>query len=54
MDLGLAPDEWLGICVVGINEGVDVLSELFDRGEGFLAQRLLLQNREPDLHLIEP
>jgi hypothetical protein len=28
MDLGLAPDEWLGICIEGINEGVDVLSEL--------------------------
>lgn len=38
MDFGLAPDEWLGVCVVGIDEVVDVLSELFDRGEGFVAQ----------------
>jgi hypothetical protein len=28
MDLGLAPDEWLGIGVVGIDEVVDMLSEL--------------------------
>ena len=54
MDLGLGPDEWLGIGVVGIDEGIDVLSELFDRGEGCAAQGLSLQDREPDLDLIEP
>jgi hypothetical protein len=54
MDLGLAPDEWLGIGVVGIDEVVDLFSELFDRGEGFVAQGLSLQDRESDLHLIEP
>lgn len=54
MDFGLAPDERLGIDVVGIDEVVDVLSELFDRGKGFVAQGLSLQDREPDLYLIEP
>jgi hypothetical protein len=31
-----------------------MLSELFDRGKGFVAPGLSLQDREPDLHLIEP
>jgi hypothetical protein len=42
MNFGLAPDEGLGLRVVGIDEVVDVLSELFDRGEGFVAQGLSL------------
>ena len=54
MDLGLGPDEGLGIGVVGLDEGVDVLSELFDRGEGCAAERLALQDREPDFDLVEP
>ena len=44
MDFGLAPDERLGVGVVSIDEGVDVLSELFDRGEGFVAQRRLCRH----------
>ena len=35
MDLGLGPDERLGVDVVSLDEGIDVLSKLFDRGEGF-------------------
>src|SRR6266436_6758736 len=31
-----------------------VCSMLFDRGEGCTVQRLCLQDREPDFHLIEP
>jgi hypothetical protein len=45
---GLGPDERLGVSIVGLDEGVDVLSELFDRGEGCAAERLALQDREPD------
>ena len=54
MDFGLGPDERFGIDVVVINEGIDVLSELFDGGEGLVGQGLILENREPYLHLIEP
>ena len=49
MNFGLAPDEGLGLGVVGVDEVVDVVSELFDRVEGFVAQGLCLQDREPDL-----
>jgi hypothetical protein len=38
MNLGLDPNEWLGVGVVGFDEGIDGGSELFDRGEGFTAQ----------------
>ena len=31
MDLGFGPDEWLGVGIVGFNEVIDVLPELFDR-----------------------
>ena len=40
--------------VVGLDEGIDVLPELFDRGEGGTVQRLSLQDREPDFDLVEP
>ena len=53
MDLGLGPGERGGIDVVGLDEGIDVLPELFDRGEGRTVQRLSLQDREPDFHLFE-
>ena len=43
MDLGLGPGERLGVGIVGFNEGIDVLSELFDRGKGRTVQRLCLQ-----------
>jgi hypothetical protein len=52
MDFGFGPDERLGVSLASIDEGVDVLSELFDRGEGFITKGLLLQDREPDPHLI--
>src|SRR5215211_8172273 len=54
VDLGLCPDERLGGFVIGVDEGIDVLPELIDRGERGAVQRLSLQNREPDLHLVEP
>lgn len=43
-----------GIGVVEVDEGIDVLPELFDRGEGSAVQRLSFRDREPDFHLIEP
>src|ERR1700704_6303109 len=54
MDLGFGPDEWLGVGIVGFNEVIDVLPELFDRFEGRVAEGLALQDREPDFHLVEP
>ena len=33
VDLGLGPNEWLGVLIVGVDEGIDVLPELLDRGE---------------------
>ena len=54
MDLGFGPDERLGVGVVGLNEGIDMRSELFDRGEGSTFQGFPLQDREPDFHLVEP
>src|SRR6266849_8808067 len=54
MDLGLGPNEGCGALVIGLDEGIDVFLELFDRGEGCAAQGLSLQDREPDLDLVEP
>src|SRR5437868_14690168 len=54
MDLGFCPDERFGIFVIAFDEGIDVLSELLDGGEGGAAQGLTLENREPDLNLVEP
>jgi hypothetical protein len=38
MDLGFCPDERFGIFVIAFDEGIDVLSELLDGGEGGAAQ----------------
>lgn len=54
MDFGFGPDERLGVLIVGFDEGIDVLSELFDRGEGGAMQRLSFQDGEPDFNLVEP
>ena len=54
-DLGLGPGERGGIDVVGLDEGIDVLPELFDRGAWtHRADNFSLQDREPDFHLVEP
>ena len=53
MDLGLGPGKRGSIGVVGLDEGIDALPALFDRGEGSAVQRLSFQDREPDFHLIE-
>src|SRR6476660_8023970 len=54
MDLGFSPDERFGGLVVGGDEGIDVLPELFDGCEGGAVQGLSFEDREPDFHLIEP
>ena len=54
MDLGFGPGEGTcGVVVVG-DEGIDVDPELGDGVEGGVLQRLTLQDREPDLDLVEP
>ena len=45
MDPGFGPDEWLGVLVVGFDEGIDVLAELGDGSERGAVQRLSLQDR---------
>ena len=40
MDFGLGPDKGRGVGVVGLDEGIDVLPELVDGGEGGAAERL--------------
>ena len=40
MNFRLGPDEGLGLGVVGVDEVVDVLPELFDRGEGRVVEGL--------------
>ena len=52
VDLGLGPDEGLGVAIIGFDEGIDVLPELLDRGEGRAAERLTFEDREPDLDLL--
>src|SRR3981189_74607 len=54
MDLGFGPNEWLGGGIVGLNEVIDVEPEVFDRGEGSAVEGLCLEDREPDLDLVEP
>ena len=54
MDFGFCPDERLRIFVVGFDERINVLLELFDGGERCAGQRLALQDGEPALDLIEP
>src|SRR5690349_883794 len=54
MDLCLGPDEGGCVLVIGLDEGIDVLLELLDRGEGCATQGFSLEDRKPDLDLIEP
>jgi len=54
MHFGFGPGEWLGVFVVGVDESIDVIPELLDRSEGSAIQRLALQDREPNLDLVEP
>ena len=54
MDLAFGRGDWLGVRVIGFDQGIDGLPELFDQGEGGAVQRLCFQDREPDFHLVEP
>ena len=53
-DFFLSPDEGLSFVVICFDVGIDVLLELFEACEGGAAERLPLQDREPDLDLVEP
>jgi hypothetical protein len=54
MHVGFGPDEWSGVLVVGFDEGIDMLAKLGDGCEGGAVQGLALQDREPDIDLVEP
>ena len=54
MDDRLGPDEGCCVGIIGLDEGIDVLPELGNGGEGSAAQRLSGEDREPDFDLIEP
>ena len=53
-NIGFGPDEGFGILVVRFDEGIDVLPELLDRGEGGPSEGVSLKDGKPDLDLIEP
>ena len=53
-DLFLGPDEGLSFVVICVDVGIDVFLKLFEACEGGAAERLPLQDREPNLDLIEP
>jgi len=53
-NIGFRPDERFGVLVVRFDEGIDVLPELLDRGEGGPSEGFSLKDGEPDLDLIEP
>ena len=54
MDDGLGPNEGNGAGIVAGDEVIDVVPELVDVGEAGLGERTTLQDREPDLDLVEP
>ena len=54
VDLGLGPSEGRGVLVVAIGEGINVLAQLLDGGEGGAVQRLSFENRKPDFDLVQP
>jgi hypothetical protein len=53
MHLGFGPHEGCGIFIVVGDEGIDVIPELLDRGEGRALERFAVQDREPDFDLTE-
>ena len=54
VDLGFSPDERRCVDIVVFDEGIDVLSQLLDGGEGRTLEGFSFEDREPNLHLIEP
>jgi hypothetical protein len=53
-DFFLSPDEGLSLVIICSDVCIDVLLELIEACEGGAAKRLPLQDREPDLDLVEP
>src|ERR671919_596789 len=54
MDLDLAPRKGHRVLVVALDEGVDRLAQLGDRGEAGAIEGAAGEDREPDLDLVEP
>ena len=54
MNLGLGPHEWLGVGVIGGDEGVDMGHQFLAVTERSPRKGLGRQDREPDFSLIEP
>src|SRR5258708_35433411 len=54
VDLGFGPYEGGGALVVGLDEGSDVVSQLFDGGEGRAGEALSLKDRERNGDLGKP
>ena len=50
----LDPDEWLGVVIVGLNEGSNVGLELIDAAMGAALDLLVGEQREPAFDLVEP
>ena len=54
MDLGFGPGERFGVLIVGLDEAVDMGAQLSDGSERGASERLVGQDREPNLDLVEP
>ena len=50
----LGPDEWLGVVIVGLNEGSDIGLELIDAAMDAALDLLVGEQREPAFDLVEP
>ncbi len=54
MNLGLGPDERLGVDIIGGDESADVGHQFFARIERGACECLGREDREPDFDLVEP
>jgi len=54
VDFAFGPVERAGVLVVAGDEAVDVSFEFVDAAEGCTVQRLSVEDRKPDLDLVEP
>ena len=54
MNHGLGPFEWCRLVVVGLDELINGVAQLFGRGKAHAPEGLLAQNAELAFHLIQP
>jgi len=54
VDFAFGLVEWAGVLVVAGDKVVDVSFEFVDAAEGRTVQRLSVEDRKPDLDLVEP